>query len=161
MRRIDLPDKALIQLILFLGKHSFLLLKMLSRDWFCRIDHLLSNMCLPMEDGFIYQYHEYLTIKNKRLVFSPTEFSNYKGLRIDRILEIELKEVSPEVMYNAGRTFRMESMHTFLENTAPYQSQQMSVVYRPNINRSLTTKLDKEIVYSNCYRFDIVKGRKL
>jgi len=67
-----------------------------------------------MEDGFVKQYHEFLTIKNQRLVFSPTEFSNYKGLRIDRILEIELIEKSPEVMYNVGRTFKMENIHCYL-----------------------------------------------
>lgn len=161
IRKIDLPDPVLVQLVLFLGKHSLLLLKMLSKDWYSRIDHLLGNMCLPMEDGFILQYREFLTIKNKRLVFSPTEFSNYKGLRIDRILEVELKEYSPEVMYNAGRTFKIESMHSFLANTAPYQSTQMSVVYRPTTKRKPTDKPDDEIIYSNCYRFDIVKSRKL
>jgi len=36
-------------------------------------------------------YGGYLKLIKTKLVFSPTEFGNQKGLRIDRILEIQLR----------------------------------------------------------------------
>jgi hypothetical protein len=130
-RRLDLPDSVLLMIMLYIGQYSFMKYKTLNKSWNSRIDLMLNNMCKPMEDGFNQQYKDYLTIKNKRFVFSPVEFSNYRGLRIDRILEIELKEKSPEVMYNAGRTFKMENIHKYLPDTAAYEKLRQSVVYRP------------------------------
>lgn len=157
MRKIDLPDNVLLSLLLFLDQFSFIKFRMLSKAWYCRIDLLLSNMCKPMEADFINQYIDYVEIKNKRLVFSPAEFGHDKGIRVDRILEFELLERSPEVCYNVGRTFKIENLYQYIPNTAPKQSQK-SVVFRPN--KKNEKEEEKSHTYSNCYRFDIIKTRQ-
>lgn len=71
VRKVDLPDNVLLNLLLYLDQFSFIKFRMLSKAWYCRIDLLLSNMCKPMEIDFVNQYNDYVEIKNKRLVFSP------------------------------------------------------------------------------------------
>jgi len=72
MRKVDLPDKVLMSLLLFLGHSHFIKFQILSKNWFCRIDSLFSNLSTPLEKGFGQMYSDYLTIVNKKLVYSDT-----------------------------------------------------------------------------------------
>jgi len=70
-----------------------------------------------MEVGFEEQYHEFLHIAKKRLVFSQTEFGNQKGIRIDRILELQLKD-SLDVLHNSGKTLQLSVAYKYNPKTA-------------------------------------------
>jgi len=118
LRKIDLPDKALLLMLSYIGHFSFVRYQSLSRSWFCRLDLLFTRMSRPLETGFTQMYNEFLTVINRRLVFTPTEFGNSKGLRIDTLLEIQLKEDSPEVMHHAGQTLKLETIYRYMPGTA-------------------------------------------
>jgi len=90
-------------------------------------------------------------------VFSPTEFGNQKGLRIDRILELQLKD-SLEVLHNSGKTLMLEVMYKYIL-VSINRFRQQSVVFRPKGRLELQQQ-NKDIVYNNVYRFDILKNRR-
>jgi hypothetical protein len=91
-------------------------------------------------------------------VFSPTEFGNQKGLRIDRVLELQLND-SLEVLHNAGKTLKLENIYKYNQQSFN-RFRQQSVVFRPKGRMELFTQ-NKDIAYNNCYRFDILKSRRL
>ena len=62
-----------------------------------------------MENRFISMYKDYFNFIKAKIVIGPTEFGQLKGIRIDRIMEIQLKEDSPDVIRNAGKTFKIEN----------------------------------------------------
>jgi hypothetical protein len=66
-------------------------------------------MSQPMESKFKSTYSDYFNIIKAKIVIGPTEFGHLKGIRIDRIMEIQLKEDSPDVLRNAGKTFKIEN----------------------------------------------------
>jgi hypothetical protein len=47
-------------------------------------------------------------------VITETEFGQQKGIRIDRLLEVSLKENSPDVNRNHGKTFKIENAYKYL-----------------------------------------------
>lgn len=100
-------------------------------------------------------------------MFSPTEFGNQKGLRIDRILEIQLRTDSFQLMQDTGKTLKLENMYRYKvqdsQGNANYvpgrgSFRANSVVFRPQ-GRQEEYRKSKEIVYHNTYRFDIIKTR--
>jgi len=66
-------------------------------------------MSQPMENRFRTMYKDYFNFIKAKIVIGPTEFGHMKGIRIDRIMEIQLKEDSPDVLRNAGKTFKIEN----------------------------------------------------
>ena len=72
LRKLDLPDNVLLNILLLLGQFSIIKYQMLSRQWHCRINHLFSNMCNNLEKGFHNMYSDYLKIVGKKLVYTPT-----------------------------------------------------------------------------------------
>ena len=46
-------------------------------------------------------------------MITPTSFGNQKGIRIDRILELKLKEDSAEVRRAAGKTLKIENNYKY------------------------------------------------
>ena len=116
MRELDLPDRVLLTVIQFLGMKNLVRCKKLSRHWLCRIQQLFDNMSKPVEDKFIESgYSDYFDFVGAKLVVGPTEFGRQRGLRVDRIMEIRLKEDSADLKRHAGHTFKIECAYRYLE----------------------------------------------
>lgn len=58
-------------------------------------------------------YEGYLLLIKTKLNFSPTQFGNQKGMRIDRIMEIQIKNDSIDILRNAGKTLKLENMYRY------------------------------------------------
>ena len=114
-RHIDLNDEVLQTLIEMLGMHYFVKYLLLSRMWYCRISSFFNRFSAPMEEQFAEIYRDYLVLKKTKLVFSPTEFGKQRGIRIDRIMELQIKENSPDVSRNRGKTLKLEIVYRYLE----------------------------------------------
>lgn len=116
VRELDLPDRVLLTVIQFLGMKNLVRCKKLSRHWLCRIQQLFDNISRPLQDKFINSgYADYFEICNAKLVVGPTEFGRQRGLRIDRIIEMRLKEDSADVRRHAGKTFKIECAYRYRE----------------------------------------------
>ena len=64
-------------------------------------------------------------------------------------------------MYNSGKTFKMENLYRYKKSTESKGIQKsQSVVFRPNRSKTNFETENKDIVYHNCYRFDIIKSKK-
>lgn len=66
-----------------------------------------------MESRFRAMYNDYFNFIKAKIVIGPTEFGHLRGIRIDRIMEIQLKEDSPDVLRNAGKTFKIENEYRY------------------------------------------------
>lgn len=88
LRSIDFEDPVLLIIFQFLGMQYFIKFQQLSAHWYARILQFFNNFGLPMETQFQERYGCFMQLIKTKLVFSPTEFGNQKGMRIDRILEI-------------------------------------------------------------------------
>ena len=73
----------------------------------------IDKMSQPMEERFKTTYHDYFNFIKSKIVIGPTEFGHLRGIRIDRIMEIQLKENSPDVLRNAGKTFKIENEYRY------------------------------------------------
>ena len=136
-----------------------------------------------MEQQFQAVYSEFLNIEKAKNVISETSFGNQKGIRIDRLLEVSLLENSVEVSRNSGKTLMLETLYKYKKcdpqgndyeiasasDTHSSKSASMirsrgqnvteqSVVFRPQQRQEDYIK-SKDIVYRNCYRFDLLKSR--
>lgn len=83
-------------------------------------------------------YSDFLNVKNKKLVYSTAQFGGQKGLRIDLIMELQLKEDNIELILNAGKTFKIENMYRYVPKSASKNIQNTlnrSAVFRPNGNQ--------------------------
>lgn len=75
-----------------------------------------------MEKSFQDKYYDLLTLVKSKTAVTRTQFGNQKGLRIDRIFEIQLKD-SAEVSRRSGGTLKLENMYRYQEADA-YGNQQ-------------------------------------
>ena len=66
-----------------------------------------------MEKSFQKQYRQYFNLISAKSVITPTSFGNQKGIRIDRILELELKEGTPEIREAIGKTLKLENNYKY------------------------------------------------
>lgn len=60
-------------------------------------------------------YSHFFNFYKAKIVIGPTEFGIQKGLRIDRIMEIQLKYDSYEVTRNDGKTLKIENVYKYLD----------------------------------------------
>ena len=73
-------------------------------------------MSRPIQDKFFSSgYSDYFDLVGAKFVVGPTEFGKQRGLRIDRIMEIRLKEDSIAMRRNAGKTFKIECAYRYQE----------------------------------------------
>jgi len=64
-------------------------------------------------------------------------------------------------MHNIGKTFKMENLYKYKKSTyTRILTKNQSVVFRPNRSKINDDSDNKDIVYHNCYRFDIIKSKK-
>lgn len=89
----------------------------LSRHWYCKIHELFLEKSLAMEAKFKEIYKDYFSFIKAKIVIGPTEFGHLRGIRIDRIMEIQLKEDSPDVLRNAGKTLKLENVFKYEQGT--------------------------------------------
>ena len=168
----------MLTLIQYLGMRNLVKFQKLSRHWYCKIQQVFNNMSQPMEGRFRTIYRDYFNFIKAKIVIGPTEFGHLKGIRIDRIMEIQLKEDSPDVLRNAGKTFKIENEFKYQDTdrngnlssgkffatdkeqsrNGPGRQSQKSVVFRPQ-GRQVDYQKNQSLVYHNVYRFDIVKSR--
>ena len=71
-------------------------------------------MSQPVQEKFLNSgYSDYFEIKSARVVLGPTSFGKQKGIRIDRIMEVTIKENSPDVHRNLYRTIKVECAYKY------------------------------------------------
>jgi hypothetical protein len=107
-----MTDEALITLIQYMGMQYIVRFQGLSKMWYSRIQQFYDNFCKPMEKSFQDKYYDLLTLVKSKTVVTRTQFGNQKGLRIDRIFEIQLKD-SAEVSRRSGGTLKLENMYRY------------------------------------------------
>lgn len=71
-----------------------------------------------------------------------------------------MREDSTEVSSSVGKTYKMENMYRYQVNTEAKFARTASVVFRPNKYKQETIQKQNDMVYSNVYRFDIVKTKR-
>lgn len=181
-RDIDFSDEVLLTLIQYVGMNYLPTFQKLSRSWFSRLNLLFDQMCESMEKKFQQSYRDYLVVERTKTVITQTEFGHQKGIRIDRLIEVSLKEDSPDVQRNHSKTFKIENAYRYKHmdiwgnlpddharkpsrthssmsiRSARKMHRTESVVFRPNQDPRRVERT-KSIVYRNCYRFDIARQR--
>ena len=83
---------------------------------------LFHRVSIDIEDKLLIACGEYFTLTHSNVVFSPTAFGKQKGLRVDRIMELQLKsfrdtafgkENSPEVMRAVYKTIKLDCLYSY------------------------------------------------
>lgn len=97
--------------IKFIGISQVMRLRKLNRHWFVRLSILFDRMSYDIQEKFLQACGDYFDLTHSSIVFSPTAFGKQKGLRIDRIMELQLKENSPEVRRSVYKTIKLECLY--------------------------------------------------
>ena len=66
----------------------------LNKNWYCRINFFFEEWSLPIEIKLYERYKDLFKFYKTKIVFGPTDFGNQKGVRIDRIMTLELRDDS-------------------------------------------------------------------
>ena len=66
----------------------------LNKNWYSRINCFFEEWSLPIEIKLYNRYKDLFKFYKTKIVFGPTQFGNSKGVRIDRIMTLELREDS-------------------------------------------------------------------